>query len=68
MARHPHMDQEQIALSEMLDRILNKGAVIMGEATISVADVDLIYLSLRVLVSSIDKALRGTETYPEESP
>jgi len=43
MAHHPHTDQERIALMEMLDRILNKGAVIMGEATISVADVDLIY-------------------------
>jgi len=67
MAHHPHTDQEQIALSEMLDRILNKGAVIMGEATVSVADVDLIYLSLRVLVSSIDTALRSVETHPEES-
>jgi len=67
MACHPHTDQEQIALSEMLDRILNKGAVIMGEATISVADADLIYLSLRVLVSSIDTVLRGAETYPGEA-
>jgi len=68
MAHHPYTDQEQIALAEMLDRILNKGAVIMGEATISVADVDLIYLSLRVLVSSIDTALHSTETQLEESP
>jgi len=64
---HPHTDQEQIALSEMLDRILNKGVIINGEATISVANVDLIYLSLRVLVSSIDKALGDPETYPKES-
>lgn len=31
------------------------------------ANMDLIYLSLRVLVSSIDKALGDTETYPKES-
>ncbi len=68
MARYPHTDQEQIALSEMLDRILNKGAVIIGEATISVANVDLIYVSLRVLVSSLDTALRSVEVHPEEPP
>jgi len=68
MAYHPQTDQERIALSEILDRILNKGAVIIGEAKISVADVDLIYLSLRVLVSSVDTALRGIGTSPEESP
>jgi len=66
MTYHPQTDQERIALSEMLDRILNKGAIIMGEATISVADVDLIYLNLRVLVSSVDAALHGAGTRPEE--
>lgn len=68
MAYHPQTDQERIALSEMLDRILNKGAVIVGEAKISVADVDLIYLGLRLLVSSVDTALRQVGTEPEESP
>jgi len=68
MAYHPQTDQEQLALSEMLDRILNKGVIITGEATISVANVDLIYLSLRVLLSSFDTAMRSVETHPEESP
>ncbi len=45
-------DSERLSLCEALDRILNKGAVITGDLTISVADIDLIYVGLRVLISS----------------
>jgi gas vesicle structural protein len=44
-----------IALVELLDRVLDKGVVISGDITISVADVDLIYLGLRVLLTTPDK-------------
>ena len=37
-------ESEHISLCEALDRILNKGAVIVGEVTISVANIDLVYL------------------------
>jgi hypothetical protein len=47
---------EHVTLCEALDRILNKGAVIVGEVMISVADIDLIYLSLQVIVSSVETA------------
>ena len=66
MAQDDYVNREHIALSEVLDRVLNKGAVVTGDATISVADVDLIYLSLRVLVSSVDSALRIAEPRSEE--
>lgn len=42
-------------LVELLDRVLNKGVVVHGEISISVANVDLIYLGLNVLLTSIDK-------------
>lgn len=42
-------------LVELLDRILNKGVAVHGEISISVANVDLIYLGLNVLLTSIDK-------------
>jgi hypothetical protein len=45
-------DAEHLSLCEALDRILNKGAVNTGDLTISVADIDLIYVGLRVLISS----------------
>ena len=49
-------DEEHISLCETLDRVLNKGVVIQGDITIAVADVDLIYLGLRLLLSSIETA------------
>jgi hypothetical protein len=59
---------DHVSLCEALDRVLNKGAVVAGEITISVADIDLIYLSLQLIVTSIDTAreklsLPGEGTY-----
>jgi hypothetical protein len=50
-----------ITLLEILDRALNKGVVISGDIVISVADVDLVYLGLKVLLSSVEtmEKLRG---------
>jgi Gas vesicle protein len=44
----------RVSLSETLDRVLHKGAVLTGDLVISVADVELIYISLNALVASID--------------
>jgi gas vesicle structural protein len=55
-----------LALSEMLDRALNKGVVVIGDITISIADVDLIYLGLKILLSSVETAQRLRP--PRESP
>ncbi len=43
-----------INLVEILDRVLNKGVVLSGDIVISVADIDLIYIGLRVLLSSVE--------------
>ena len=48
---------KQVTLFELLDRILDKGVVIKGSAMISVADVDLIYLDLNLVIGSVDKLL-----------
>ncbi|MBI1876532.1 MAG: gas vesicle protein [Planctomycetes bacterium] len=48
--------QDRVSLCEALDRVLNKGAVVVGELTISVADIELIYLGLQVVITSIEKA------------
>jgi len=56
MSAYEFEENEQVALCEAIDRILNKGAVIVGEVTISVANVDLIYLALQVMVSSVETA------------
>jgi len=53
---------KDVTLLEALDRVLEKGVVISGDIVISVADVDLIYLGLRVLLSSVEtmERLRGS--------
>ena len=42
----------ELSLLETLDHVLNRGLVIAGEITISVADIDMIFLGLNVLLSS----------------
>ncbi len=49
---------QELAIADLLDRALNKGVVIRGEATISLAGVDLVYIGLKVLVASVDAAQR----------
>jgi hypothetical protein len=44
--------QSDITLLELVDRVLNKGVVLTGDITLSVADVDLVYVGLRVLLAS----------------
>lgn len=46
--------QRPVSLSEVLDRVLNKGAVLSGEIVISVAGIDLLYLGINVVVSSVE--------------
>ena len=43
-----------LGLAELVNRVLDRGAVINGEVLISVADVDLIYLGLRVVLASAE--------------
>ena len=46
--------QKQISLCEVLDRVLNKGVVLVGEVTLSVADIDLLYLGLNLIITSVE--------------
>jgi len=48
-------DQE-IALIDLVDRLLGGGVVIAGDITLAVADVDLVYVQLRALISSVATA------------
>ena len=51
--RDRHALQHQVTLLELVDRVLSKGVVLSGDITLSVADVDLVYVGLRVLLSSV---------------
>jgi gas vesicle structural protein len=56
-----YSETERVSLCEILDRILNKGAMVAGEVTISVANVDLLSLDLRLLLTSVDTLRRKME-------
>ena len=47
-------EEEELSLLETLDHVLDRGLVIAGEVTIAVADVDLVYLGLNLLLGSVE--------------
>ena len=49
------LDRE-VALIDVVDRLLGGGVVIAGDITLAVADVDLVYVSLRALITSVATA------------
>jgi gas vesicle structural protein len=51
-------EDEELSLLETLDHVLDRGLVIAGEVTIAVADVDLIYLGLNLLLGSVETVNR----------
>ena len=52
----PATKNKNVALVDVLDKVLEKGAVINGEIILRVADVDLVFLGLRLVLTSISKA------------
>ena len=62
MASDRAFDQDRMSLCEVLDRVLNTGVVVVGEVVISVADIDLIYLNLQLLLTSVETACGGRLT------
>ncbi|WP_280496067.1 gas vesicle protein [Nocardia asiatica] len=49
-----HVDDERrVALVDLLDRVLAGGVIISGDIKLAIADVDLVQISLRALISSI---------------
>lgn len=63
MLKFEASESDDVSLCELLDRILNKGAVITGEVTVSVADVELIYLGLQVIATSIETGKKVLAPY-----
>jgi Gas vesicle protein len=50
----------ELALVDLLDRLLAEGMVLSGEIALSVAEIDLVRISLRALISSITPAEVGS--------
>lgn len=50
----PALD-DPTTLVELVNRVVDRGVVLTGEVTISVADVDLLYLCIDLLLCSVDR-------------
>jgi hypothetical protein len=49
------LPQRQVALIDLLDRLLSGGVVLTGDVVLSIADIDLVRISLRALIVSISE-------------
>ncbi|HUI83772.1 MAG TPA: gas vesicle protein [Candidatus Binatia bacterium] len=59
---------EDVSLLDILDHVLNSGVVIHGSIVISLAGVDLVYVGLNVLLTSVETALRNINRGPQPLP
>ena len=57
---------QEVTLLDLLDRVIDRGVILVGDVTLSVADVDLIYLGLRVLLAPVER-LPGLITSSREN-
>jgi hypothetical protein len=54
-------NEPEVSLLDILDHVLNAGVVIHGSIVISLAGVDLVYLGLNVVLTSVETAMRHLE-------
>jgi hypothetical protein len=63
------IDQSKdITILELLDRVLNKGVILTGDLVISVADIDLVYVGVKLMLSSVEtmEQLKSVRSVSEE--
>ena len=51
-------DTDELVLSDLLNRVLDRGVVIVGTVTISVANVDLLRVGLNIFIAAIETELQ----------
>ncbi|OIJ68374.1 gas vesicle protein [Streptomyces mangrovisoli] len=60
------LPQRQVALIDLLDRLLTGGVVLTGDVVLSIADIDLVRISLRALIVSISE--QNPSPWPSVGP
>lgn len=58
MSAADDIDEGNLVLSDLINRVLDTGVVVSGHVTISIADIDLLELDLKLLLTSIETAAR----------
>lgn len=56
-------DEDQSSLLDVVDNVLNRGAVLNGDLVLGVANVDLIYVKLSVLLAAVDKVTKNDPVF-----
>ena len=59
--------EEESSLLDVLDNVLNRGAVLHGDLVLGVANVDLIYVKLSVLLAALDKVFKNDPVFRPSS-
>ena len=70
-SRAEPLEQRQVALIDLLDRLLSGGVVLTGDVVLSIADIDLVRISLRALIVSVsarNPSPWDTSSRPEDEP
>jgi gas vesicle structural protein len=58
--------EDEVSLLEIIDHVLNAGVLIHGSLVISLAGVDLVYVGLNVVLTSVETALRNMQSAEEK--
>jgi gas vesicle structural protein len=59
---------QESSLLDVLDNVLNRGAVLNGDIVLGVANVDLVYVKLSVLLAAVDKVIRREPVFRPVAP
>ncbi|MYL49218.1 gas vesicle protein [Halobacillus litoralis] len=60
MSYRENYENQDIALIDILDTVLDKGVAIKGDIIISIAGIDLVYVDLKVLISSVETLVQSS--------
>ncbi|AXI07808.1 gas vesicle protein [Oceanobacillus sp. 143] len=59
-------ENKEVGLIDILDVVLDKGVAIKGDLILSIAGIDLVYLDLRVLISSVETLIESNKQTAEK--
>ena len=59
------VEDRQLVLGDLLNHVLDKGVVISGDVIISIADIDLLSVELKLVLASVQTALEHHQSRPD---
>lgn len=65
MSHRREFENKEVGLIDILDVVLDKGVAIKGDLILSIAGIDLVYLDLRVLISSVETLIESNQEAAE---